>query len=135
MATLKQKKVAKLIVENLTKDQPPSAGSMLKSVGYGTALQDQPGRVINSIGVKEELKHYGFDPETAKMVVGQIMMDGENDSVKLKAADMIFKVGGTYAAEKHVNLNLDVEPNNHIKELAEKLRQTSYGTPLLQEGE
>lgn len=108
MPTLRQKKVAKKIVENLQSSEQISAGELLKNEGYGKSLQNHPKRVLESEGVQEELREtYGFDPERAKKVVGQILEEGENDNVKLKAAEMIFKVHGIFAAEKHVNVNID----------------------------
>lgn len=123
-ATQKQKRLARIIVENATVDKPLNGGEMLEKVGYSANLVKQPGRVIQQAGVQEELALLGFDPDTAMRVVGKILVEGENEGFKLKAADMIFKVHGTYAAEKHVNLNVDVkEPSDRIKELAEKMRK------------
>ena len=123
MATTKQKKVAQLIVENLEMDKPLNGGQMLEKVGYSPGIVENPSRVIESEGVQQELKHLGFDPETAKGVVAEILVAGENDAVKLKAADMIFKVHSTYAPEKVVNLNINTEPSDRIKALAERLKQ------------
>lgn len=122
MATLRQKRVAKAIVDNLKVDKPRSAGAVLKSVGYGTGLQNQPKRVLQSEGVQEELKNYGFDPETAKEVVAEILIGGENDTVKLKAADMIFKVHSTYAPEKHISVNFNQE-NTKLDSLIDEIEQ------------
>lgn len=134
MATLKQKKVAKLIVETLSQEKPTTGKAMLESVGYGSALQDQPGRVLRSEGVLSELKAYGFDPEIAKGVVADILLGGENDTVKLKAADIIFKVNGSYAAEKHLNVNVDLEATEEIKKLAETLNAIHGGTSISSDG-
>lgn len=120
MATLRQRKVAKAIVKNLESNTHQSAGEVLKSVGYGTGLQNQPKRVLQSEGVLEELKNYGFNEDTAKGVVSEILISGENDTVKLKAADMVFKVNGTYAAEKHITLNID-ESTERTRELGNRI--------------
>ncbi len=120
MPTLRQKKVARAVVENLATDKPKSAGEVLKSVGYGTGLQNQPKRVLQSEGVQEELRTLGFDPEKAKEVVASILIAGENDSVKLKAADMIFKVHSTYAPEKSINMNINAGGNEQALSAAEQ---------------
>lgn len=120
MATTKQKKVAKLIVENLKVDKPLTGGEIVESSGYGTSMKLYPGRILESEGVQEELKNYGFDPEKAKEVVAEILIAGENDTVKLKAADMIFKVHSTYAPEKSVSLNMNVTGNSEALSAAEK---------------
>ena len=78
-------------------DKPLNAGEMLEKVGYSKAISQTPNRVIESEGVMEALNDYGFNPETAKQVVGEILIGGENDNVKLKAAEMVFKVHGTFA--------------------------------------
>lgn len=134
MPTLRQKKVAKAIVENLKSETHQSAGEVLKSVGYGTGLQNQPKRVIESAGVQEELIAYGFHPEKAKEVVSEILIAGENDTVKLKAADMIFKVHGSYAAEKHVSLIANVGATDRIIKLAELLKNAAHEQVFIPEG-
>lgn len=108
------------MVDNLSLDKPKTAGEVLKSVGYGTGLQNQPKRVLQSEGVQEELKNYGFDPEEAKRIVGEILVGGENDTVKLKAADMIFKVHSTYAPEKSLNVNVHMSGNEQALSAAEQ---------------
>jgi hypothetical protein len=123
MATTRQKKVAKLVVDNLTLDKPLTGGQILEKTGYAPGVVKNPRDILDSQGVKEELKNYGFDPEKAKEVVAEILIAGENDSVKLKAADMIFKVHSTYAPEKSINLNVNVEPSDRIRELANRLKQ------------
>src|SRR5690348_1292339 len=98
MATQKQKRVARLIVENATLDKPLNAGQMLEKVGYSPNLVKQPGRVIESEGVQEELEVLGFTEHKAKEVVSTILGDTEQDgNTRLKAADMVFKVKGSYA--------------------------------------
>lgn len=115
MPTIRQKKLAKAVVENLSREQPLNKQELVASVGYTPASADKKAtEILASSGVQEELAILGFDPETAKQVVGQILTNGENDSVKLKAADMIFKVAGSYAAEKHVNLNIHTEQNDKL---------------------
>lgn len=103
MATQRQKILARVIVENATLDKPLNAGQMLEKAGYDkTTASATPKRVINAPGVQEELEVLGFTVENAKSVVKDIMLDTEADRPsRLKAADMVFKVKGTYAPEKH----------------------------------
>ena len=108
MATLKQKRVARRIVEALQIDNPPTAGEILEKAGYAPGVVKNPSDILNSQGVRDELAKMGFDEDTAKSVVGEILIGGENDLVKLKAADMVFKTFGTYAPEKSINLNVEV---------------------------
>jgi hypothetical protein len=97
MATLKQKKLAKAIVENLEGKETKTAGEMLEKVGYSQHLVKQPGRVIESEGVQEALEEYGFTEENAKKVVSEIMLNGDVDpNARLKATDQVFKVNKSY---------------------------------------
>lgn len=55
MATLKQKKLAKELANNLKSKNTLTAGQMLEKVGYSKNLVKQPGRVIQAEGVQQEL--------------------------------------------------------------------------------
>ena len=125
MPTLRQKRVAKKIIIASQLDNPPTGGEILKSTDYGIDAQRNPGRILESEGVKEALSDYGFSEENAKKVVGKVMND---DSVephaRLKAADLTFKVHGTYAPEKSLALNVNVSSENkEAKELAGKYEE------------
>jgi len=128
MATEKQKKIAELIVENSVIDEPLNGGEMLEKVGYSPNLVKQPGRVLQSEGVLEHLEVLGFTESNAKMVVTEIMLNGDNDpSARLKATDQVFKVMGAYAPEKSVNLNVnsDVTSSEELEALARRLNETT----------
>jgi len=116
MPTLRQKKLAKAIIENLEAEETQSAGELLEKVGYSPHLAKQPGRVIEQQGVQEALEEYGFTIENAKMVVSEIMLNPEVEpNARLKATDQVFKVKDGYAAQKTVNLNIDVNTEARIK--------------------
>jgi hypothetical protein len=122
--TQRQKRVARKLVENNQLDKPLSAGQVLKSVGYGTGLQNSPKRVLESEGVKTELIALGFDPENAKKVVGEILDDESIEPQhRLKAAEQVFKVHGSYAAEKHanINMNVDLKVKEYVEGVTEKV--------------
>lgn len=117
MGTQKQKKIAKLIVENASLDKPLNGGEMLAKVSYSKGLQKQPSRILESEGVKEELALLGFTEDNAKSVVAEILLNPDADTnSRLKASDQIFKVHGTYAAEKKLNVNLNVERTPELEE-------------------
>ena len=98
MATARQKKLAKVIVENSTLDKPLNGGEMLAKVSYSKGLQKQPSRVIEAEGVQEELTALGFTEENAMTVVSDIMLNEEaQDNNRLKASEMVFKGKGTFA--------------------------------------
>lgn len=110
MATLRQKAVANAIVKNLQEGKVKPAKEVLESVGYGTGLQNSPQRVLNSEGVQKELKILGFDEDTAKEVVADLLVDSTVEPRdRLKAAEMVFKVHGTFAPVKTANLNANMD--------------------------
>lgn len=59
----RQRKAAQAVVKNLTIDTPKPLGEVLRSVGYGTGLQSQPNRVIESAGFKQALREMGLTEE------------------------------------------------------------------------
>lgn len=101
MATQKQKKLAKELIKNSQLAKPKNAGQLLENVGYAKNTAEAiPGVILGQKGLIEELEKLGFNEDNAKRVVGDILNKSE-DNNRLKAADMVFKVHGSYAAEKH----------------------------------
>lgn len=101
MATLRQKALAKAIVENATREKPLNKQDLVISSGYAvkTAEGHAPD-ILEQKGVKDELAIMGFSVERAKAVVGQILDDEDKmPKDRLKAADMVFKVHGAYVPE------------------------------------
>jgi len=124
MSTTKQKRVARLIIENETLDKPLTGGQMLEKVSYSKGIQIQPSRVLESEGVREALNDYGFSEDNAKRVVSNILLNEEERSdTRLKAADMTFKVHGTYAPEKSQSVNVNVDARIEDKDGLNALRE------------
>ena len=119
MPTQKQKKIAKLIIENAKLDNPLNGGEMLEKVSYSEGIQKQPGRVLESDGVKEELENLGFSEEGAKKVVSKILYTGKEEN-RIKAAQEVFKVNGSYAPEKHIDLEIEVKINTETLKIAQE---------------
>lgn len=135
MATTKQKRIAKLVVENATLDKPLTGGQMLAKVSYSKGLQKQPSRILESEGVKEALDELGFSEENAKKVVGNILLkETAKDTDRLKAAEQIFKVQGSYAPEKNVNVNIEIEADDIVKDIAHQLNEIHRGTSIAGDG-
>ena len=108
MATIRQERVAQLIIENAKLDNPLNGGAMLEKVRYGK-ISKQPSRILKSKGVKEVLKKSGFTEDNAKNVVQKIMLDEDIEpNARLKATDQVFKVEGSYAPEKSLTVNIEV---------------------------
>lgn len=121
MATLRQKKLATSIVENIHAAKPLNAGQMLENVGYAKSVAEaKPGEIISSKGVTDELHKLGFDEESAKYVVASILIDPLQDAaVRISAAKEVFKVHGTYAAEKTFNLTANASVDE-LKDIIQK---------------
>lgn len=61
--TPRQRAAAKAAIKNSLLDKPKGDGEVLKSVGYGTGLQEQPNRVLQSEGFKMALAEFGLTEE------------------------------------------------------------------------
>lgn len=105
MATLMQKKLAETIVQAAKLGKRMNKKQLVVSSGYSPISAESSAHLIlEQKGVQEELENLGFDTESAKKVVKSILKTGKEEN-KLKAADMIFKVVGDYAPEKHLVLS------------------------------
>lgn len=111
--SIRQMELAKEILLNIkrTGKAKKNKGQLVESVGYSkTVAMHKPGEVMEQVGVKEALKSFGFDEESAKAILTEIMTNpkekGEN---RIKAAQEVFKVFGTYAPEKSIGLTGTME--------------------------
>ncbi len=124
--TPRQRRVAKIMLDVAQGKRLDikSQGDIVIAGGYSPALKDSPKTLLNTRGVEVALKELGFNPEGAKKVVESILYNENSaDKDRLKASDMVFKVHGTYAAEKHVSLNIDAQiDDTRLLELAQRLR-------------
>lgn len=100
MATIKQRQVARMVVDKMTGKSTLTGQKMLEKVGYSRGIARNAGRVLQSPGVKLELKSYGFDEDTAKLAVSKILLHSKKEENRLKAAEQIFKVCGSYSPSK-----------------------------------
>jgi hypothetical protein len=124
--TPRQRRAARIMVDVAMGLRPDikNQGQIVVEAGYSPAIEKSPHDVLNTTGVNNALADNGFSPETAKNVVKSILEDSKAmHKDRLRAADMVFKVHGTYAAEKHVSLNVDINGDNErLLELAQRLR-------------
>ncbi len=108
MATLLQKKLAQNIVKAAKEGKRTNKKELVVSSGYSVTSGETSAHIIlEQKGVQEELENLGFDADSAKKVVRKILTSGKEEN-RLKAADMIFKVVGEYAPEKHLNANIQI---------------------------
>lgn len=110
MSTIKQKKLARAIIDNATKDKPLNKKELVVSVGYSPVTADvKAGEIMEQKGVREALNDYGFNEDNAKQVVAEILLKKDaQDKDRLKAADMVFEVQGSKAPQRHINYNANV---------------------------
>lgn len=134
MPTPKQEKLAEAIIENARLPQPATMGELLEKVGYAKSVSiGKPGEIIEREGVQEALAIRGFTPEKAKEVVASIMTSERvKPRDRLTAADMTFKIHGSYAPEKRVVQQTTVEgsPQDYVeaKKLALEYEQKLLDT-------
>ena len=75
---------------------------------------------LKKLKILDALKERGFNEDSAKAVVADILLDAEEESIaRLNAADKVFKVFGTYAAEKSFNLTATASVDE-MKEVIQK---------------
>lgn len=130
MPTNLQKNLAREIIENVKRKKPKNKKELVLSSGYGikTATQQIPA-VFEQKGVIDALNDFGFSVDNAKKVVGKILNDERvRPETRIRASEQVFKVHGTYAPDKSINLNIDLEPNEEVKKIAEEINALHRGT-------
>lgn len=124
MATLRQKRLAREIVLNEARKEPLNKTDLVVSAGYAEiTAKANAGFIIEQPGVQEALDELGFTEANAKKVVAKILLNGKEESAQLKAADMIFKVKGSYAPTESKNLNVDVKVDSKDLSKHDTLRE------------
>ncbi len=108
MSTIRQQKLAQAIVENLDAVEPLNKQELVASVGYSEmSAEKKQKEIIESKGVKEALHKMGFNSDNANRVVAEILNDETNEPKdRLKAAELVYKVHGDFAPDKHINFNI-----------------------------
>lgn len=96
--TLRQKALAREIVEAHRTKKPPNKTTLVANVGYSEkSAKHKSHEIMTSKGVQKELNSLGFNVENAKRVVAEILEDSEQDAAdRLRATDQIFRVHGEY---------------------------------------
>ena len=118
MPTLKQKAVAKQIIEQAESGEVKNGKELLADIGYSEAIQKNPKLILESPGVAQALADYGFNEDNAKQVVAKILLDRRTKAdTRINAAKEVFKVHGSYKTDEtpkpqlHIHINLsDLTP-------------------------
>jgi len=123
--TPKQKRVAKLMIENAASEKPKNKAELLRQAGYSeTYAASHTGRVMASPGVKKALAEYGFKVEQVNEVIERalnakdsswfkgerIESDAPDHKVQLAAISTLGDFTGLkkYQVEqKSINVNID----------------------------
>lgn len=137
MSTIRQKRLAKAIALAVEGGTLQTKKELVLSSGYGEVTADRhASEVIEQAGVQEELANLGFTEDNAKRVVAEILLNSdEKANDRLKAAELTFKVQGSFAPDKSVNVNIDADATPVIKELTDKLNELYRGTSSPSDGE
>jgi hypothetical protein len=118
VGTIRQKKVAKKLVEALKSNEQVTKGALLESAGFAPTSAETPARVLNSPGVQEELVALGFSVEEADKTVATILRTGKERN-RLTAADMIYdRLGAKSATSDKPTVNFNILINNPEVKLA-----------------
>ena len=132
--TIKQRKLANALVENLDKKDSLTLEQILVSVGYAQSTAEKNGAVIIGLeGTIQALAELGFTEDNAKGVVAEILLDKrKNAGDRLRAAEQIFKVTGSYAPEKSINVDVQIntEGLEELRSLAKTVNESikkTYG--------
>lgn len=152
MPTIKQKRAAKLVIENETIDKPLTGGQIVENSGYGVSMKKNPQVVLNSEGVKEAIKSFAdrIDDDKiekvlnegleANKIISANITYGDADektndfievpdhAVRHKFFDSAVKIKGLYAPDKSVNVNIDIDTASpEARALAEEFENKLKG--------
>lgn len=105
--TIRQRKAAQLIVDTARgKTGILTDAEIVRAAGYSQTVEQVPHKVLSNSGVLEALDDLGFNEETAKKVIAKILNSDESkDENKIRAADLVFKVKGSYVADQNTKEN------------------------------
>lgn len=119
MSTLKQKRLAKALIQEMTEPTGKTGYELLINTGYApTTATSETGEIIESKGVKEALRREGISIDEADKVVNKILHKGREMN-RLTAAGLIYKRLGGFAPEKRTIMTVNV--TDEVKERLDKL--------------
>lgn len=101
-ATQNQKAAARNLMLNASTRRHSTLRDLLIASGYSTLnAANNAQQILTSPGVVSSLEALGFNEEVAKAMVAEILFNGEEQN-RLKAAELVFKVRGSFAPEHKV---------------------------------
>lgn len=123
MPTIRQKKAFAKTLEN-----GGVVSSAMLEADYSPAMAKNPQKLTESLGWQELMKIYLPDDKLARK--HEQLLEDDEANVQVKALDMAYKLKGSYAPEKSVNLNLSGEIR-HLDPKAVELKE-EYERKLLE---
>ncbi|MDH4127327.1 MAG: hypothetical protein OEV44_01140 [Spirochaetota bacterium] len=107
MATIKQRKAVKKILEN-----HGNVSKAMRESGYSKNTAKNPKELTESKGYLEIFNELISDDTLSKK--HRQLLEDDNAGIQIKALDLAYKVKGDYAPEKKqtVNLNMNTEIKN-----------------------
>lgn len=115
VSTMREQRLGREIVKDFRAKKPRNKKELLVASGYSeSSATSVPGRILSQPGVitaiEVESEKAGFTEERAKQVVAEIMNQKHAEHKdRLKAAELVFKVRGSFAAEKSISLEVNTE--------------------------
>jgi len=97
MATLKQKTAFKKVLQNISNENPQTAGQILVASGYDITTSKRPGQVLDSKGFQKLLAK--IDDEKILTRFYQILSD-EDKRASIQAGIELLKLKDRYPANK-----------------------------------
>lgn len=99
-----------------------TATRLLRNVNVQNAILSIAEQIPDSLLVE---KHLALLNKTDKKynTEGQCISDEIDSQAVSKGLEMAYKVKGTFAPDKTINVNVEIDSSERIKELAEKLRK------------
>jgi len=126
MATIRQQKAVKRLGEN-----GGIVSTAMIDAGYSAMTAKTPSKLTDSEGFKELMKQElppNYLLKKHRKLLDKTDKEGEIDVQAVsKGLDMAYKLGGDYAPDRTLNVDVTVDASPEIKELATKLNAI-YGS-------
>lgn len=89
--TVRQRRLAKGLVENQMSHTPLSVGAVMREIGYSNTISEQPSRITESSGFKKALAELGLTEELIVTALVDDILDKPRQRVKelTLAADIL----------------------------------------------
>lgn len=115
--TAKQRKAFDKLIEN-----DGNKGKALEAAGYSKSLVDNPHRVMESKGWQQLIEEHLGDEKLAQVHAEGLTLKHTNP-LRHKYLETAYKLKGSFAPEKSVNLNVNTTVNKEADKIAQKYEE------------